>query len=164
VRRVKTWIAAIGAILMASAISAQAASQLDQICGDCVPERFAICGGFLEGPAVGPDGRLWAVDVVGDQVLEILPDGRCADVVKAVGNPNGLKVRADGKLVVAAHSGLILLDPVTFRIENLRVEHDGAPITGLNDLALDAGGGIYFTAPLGSSILNPTGRVFYPRA
>jgi gluconolactonase len=142
-------------------MSAQAASPLEPLCGDCVAERFATCGGFLEGPAVGPDGRLWAVDVVGDRILEIFPDGRCTAVVKGADNPNGLKVRADGKLVVAAHNGLILLDPATLRMENLKVEHDGTPITGLNDLALDAGGGIYFTAPLGSSILKPTGRVFY---
>jgi gluconolactonase len=158
---VKTWITAFGAALMASGMPAQAASLLDPICGDCVPELFATCGGFLEGPAVGPDGRIWAVDVVGDRIVEILPDGRCIDVVKAVGNPNGLKVRADGKLVVAAHKGLFLLDSATLRMENLWVEHDGEPITGLNDLALDASGGIYFTAPLGSSILKPTGRVFY---
>lgn len=110
---------------------------------------------------MGPDGRFWAADVVGDRIVQILPDGQCVEVIKAIGNPNGVKVRADGKLIVAAHKGLLLFDPATLRIERLKTEHEGEPLTGLNDLALDSSGGVYFTTPIGSSILKPTGRVFY---
>lgn len=34
-------------------------------------------------------------------------------------------------------------------------------LSGVNDLVFDNDGGLYFTEPYGSDVLNPVGRVFY---
>jgi sugar lactone lactonase YvrE len=51
-----------------------------------------------------------------------------------------------------ADSGEMSVIAASYKNERLR---------GLNDLAFDAAGGVYFTEPYGSSALKPDGRLFY---
>ena len=56
--------------LTASPAAAQTAA-LDEICGDCVFERFASCGGFLEGATVDSNDTLWVVDLLSGNLLTV---------------------------------------------------------------------------------------------
>mgnify|MGYP003335830805 CR=1 FL=1 len=43
-------------------LPALASAAMPTICGDCRMEKYASCGGFLEGASVDSKGGLWVVD------------------------------------------------------------------------------------------------------
>lgn len=61
--------------------------------------------GFVEGPAVLPDGRIALVSMSRGSVLILDPDGTVAAEHRTGGGPNGLAVGADGALYVAQNGG-----------------------------------------------------------
>ncbi|MFM1886705.1 MAG: hypothetical protein RL026_1862 [Pseudomonadota bacterium] len=145
--------------LLASAVVAAAAPEL---CGECRVERFASCGGFLEGLTVDARGGLWAVDLLSGKVLSIADDGRCSVRGNTGGQPNGAKFGPDGKLWIAdKRHGLLRMDPASGTLETVVDSYRTERLRGLNDLAFDRQGGVYFTEPYGSSALQPVGRLFY---
>ncbi len=148
-------IAAGAALLGAPALAG------DLYCADCAVRKVATCGGFLEGMNVDADGTLWVVDMFGNNILTVGTDGTCTEQGKAGGRPNGAKFAADGALIIADGEGITRFDPADGSLSVLADNFDGEPLRELNDLAIDAEGGIYFTAPIGSHMANPTGRVFY---
>lgn len=125
-------------------------------------ERFANCapGGFLEGPTLDAEGQLWAVDLFPQTIVKVSA-GECVVAATLPVPPNGAKFRADGVMVLTTHGGLYTFDPATAEVALLMDQSGGEPLNGLNDLAFDAEGGMYFTAPMGSNLLNPVGRVYY---
>jgi len=148
--------------LLAAAPAAFAADQsAAEVCDACRVEKFATCGGFLEGMTVAPDGGLWALDVTGDRILNISTRGECVERGKTGGLPNGAKFHKDGRLFIAGSKGLLTFDTRTAATAVVVDSFDGKPLTGLNDLVFDANGGVYFTVPGGSSLARPNGRVFY---
>jgi len=152
----------ITAALMALAfpLEAVAGSAPSDLCGDCIAVKVASCGGFLEGAEHGPDGTLWLVDVTGDRLLSIA-GGKCIEKAKTGGHPNGAKFTPDGKILIADWTGLLEFDMKSGKLSPLNLTYDGKALTGLNDLAFDRQGGLYFTAPGRSSALQPDGRIFY---
>jgi gluconolactonase len=131
-------------------------------CGACRMEKFATCGGFLEGATVDAAGGLWAVDLLSGKVLSIGDDGRCTVRANTGGQPNGAKFGPDGKLWIADKQlGLLRMDPHTGAITVVAASYRSERLRGLNDLAFDAAGGLYITEPYGSSALKPDGRLFY---
>lgn len=151
-----------GASILSLLLSTQAmaAPDISSVCEDCKPVRIAACGGFLEGPTVDSKGGLWAVDVIGGRLLEI-SNGKCTEKLKTGGHPNGALASPDGKLLIADWSGLLSYDPANGKLSNEGLTFNGEKLMGLNDLALDKLGGLYFTVPGKSSALQPNGRVFY---
>lgn len=125
------------------------------------PELFAACGGFLEGVVVDPSGAVWVLELFGDQILSVSQEGECVKVGSTGGVPNGAKWTAEGTLLIADMNGLFGFDPESGETRIVADRFAGEPLTGLNDLSIDRHGGVYFTAPWGSSVLEPTGRVFY---
>lgn len=123
--------------------------------------RFAACGGFLEGITTDPRGDLWSLDVVGGRILQIDVDGHCRERGMLPGYPNGAKFGPDGSMIIAAGAGLYRFDTTSGTLARLTFDYQGIAVEGLNDLAFDGRGGLYVTAPGRSSILAPTGRVFY---
>jgi len=131
-------------------------------CGQCRPEKFASCGGFMEGASLDPSGGLWVVDVIGDRILNITDSGQCVVKGKTGGTPNGSRFNKAGRLFITdAKLGLISLDPATSKVTVVADKYEGTSLASANDLAIDEAGGIYFTVPGGSNLLNPVGRVFY---
>jgi gluconolactonase len=57
--------------------------------------------------------------------------------------------------------GLISLDTSTSKVTIIADKYEGTSLATANNLAIDEAGGIYFTVPAGSGVLNPVGRVFY---
>lgn len=125
------------------------------------PELFARCGGFLEGVVVDPAGGVWVLELFGDQILSVSEQGECTRVAGTGGMPNGAKWHDDGSILITDQTGLLRFDPETGTVATVADSYGGESLTGLNDLSIDAAGGVYFTAPWGSSVLSPTGRLFY---
>jgi gluconolactonase len=147
--------------LSALALSVGAASAQTLYCPECAVEKVATCGGFLEGMNVGPDGALWVVDMIGNRILSIGDDGACTERGQGGGRPNGAKFAADGTLIIADGEGLVRFNPADGTLTTVANDFNGEALRELNDLAIDGNGGIYFTAPVGSDLRNPTGRIFY---
>lgn len=124
-------------------------------------EVVARCGGFLEAPTRLPSGELAVSDPVGGRILRIDAKGACHPILQGGDLPNGQSLDASGRLVVARRGGLMLVDPATGKSTPLVERFEGQPLGIANDLALDRHGGIYFTVPGTSSLLQQDGRVFY---
>lgn len=122
---------------------------------------MARCGGFLEAPTRLPSGDLAVSDPVGGRILRIDAGGTCHLLVQGADLPNGQALDAQGRLVVARRGGLMIVDPASGVAVPLVERFAGQPLDIANDLAIDSRGGIYFTVPGSSSLLQPNGRVFY---
>lgn len=153
-------VATTGFLSLMITVQAWAGTDISSICGACKPAKVATCGGFLEGPSHDALGRLWTVDVTGGRLLEVV-SGQCQERAKTGGHPNGTLVTRNGRLLIADWKGLLAFDVATGALTNLDLSFGGEKLTGLNDLAEDAHGGIYFTIPGKSSALQPNGRLFY---
>lgn len=157
----RTALVSLGFALTGAVATAQDGSLRD-ICGDCRVERFADCGGFLEGATVDRGGTLWVVDLLSGNVISVDDDGECTVEGNTGGQPNGAKFHRDGRLFVADKQlGILAFDPETGEQELIANSHRAERLRGVNDLVFDADGGLYFTEPYGSGALHPNGRVFY---
>ena len=66
---------------------------------------------FLEGPAFGPDGQLYCVDIPFGRILRIGEDGTFDVVLEYDGNPNGLAFHRDGSAFIADNRrGIMMAD------------------------------------------------------
>ena len=116
-----------------------------------------------------PDGSLVVVEMLGERVTRVHPDGTTELVCEVKGGPNGLAVGPDGALYVCNNGGAFtpheagaLLVPGPFDLERYsggliqRIDHDGSvhnlytncagrPLRAPNDLVMDGHGGFYFT-------------------
>lgn len=138
------------------------ARSMADVCTDCTAVKFTSCGRFLEGPTFDRDGNLWMVSIFSGEIHKVTPDGTCTTVANTGGEPQGLKTLPDGRLIGSDRKlGLFTVDPATARIEKITNNYFVQNFAGLNDLVVDAQGGVYVTDPYGSGILHPTGRVYY---
>lgn len=149
-------------VLLWTAAAWSQPGDISDICDECRVERFASCGGFLEGATFAPDGTLWAVDLVSGNILSISDGGQCSVEGNTGGQPNGAKHHRDGRMFIADKlRGIIAFDPDTGEITPIVDMYKNERLSGVNDLVFDNDGGLYFTEPYGSDVLNPVGRVFY---
>jgi gluconolactonase len=115
---------------------------------------------FLEGPAFDESGNLYVVDIPFGRVFRITPDRQWNLVARYEGWPNGLKVEADGKLLVADHKlGLVRIDGATGHHSVVLDRAGGQPLLGLNDLTFASDGSLFVTDQGNSGLTDPTGRV-----
>jgi gluconolactonase len=120
---------------------------------------------FLEGPSVDARGHLICTDIANGRILSIDPQGRIAVVVEYDGEPNGLKIHADGRYFIADHRrGLMVCDPETARVEPILERAGREGFKGLNDLTFASNGDLYFTDQGQSGLHDPSGRVYRLRA
>jgi gluconolactonase len=124
-----------------------------------VAEGFEFC----EGPAFGPDGWLYLVNLKGGYISKISPAGEVARVADSPA-PNGGQFDADGNYVVCEcrRKAIVRVTP-DGQVSVVVDQCDGQPFNGPNDIAIDADGGFYFTDPDGSSLTNRIGAVYYVR-
>jgi gluconolactonase len=66
---------------------------------------------FIEGPSFDAAGNLYIVDFPFGRIFRIAPDSQWSLVVEYDGWPNGLKIAADGRILVADYRhGIMQLD------------------------------------------------------
>jgi gluconolactonase len=147
---------------MNAQITASRRLSLDPICGECKVEKFTdACLGRLEGPNFDKQGNLWLVSHTTGQIYRVTPDGRCSEVAHTPA-PNGLRFHKDGRLFgVDHHDGIFWLDTHTLKVTFITNQYHSGNFSGLDDLFFDKTGGLYMTDAWGSSVLNPSGHVFY---
>jgi len=60
---------------------------------------------FPEGPVVMPDGSVVLVEIRGQRLTRVHPDGRKEIVAKVPGGPNGAALGPDGKIYICNNGG-----------------------------------------------------------
>jgi gluconolactonase len=135
---------------------------MQDVCGQCVVEKFTQCGDFLEGPAFDRAGNLWMVSINSGEIQKVTPGGQCTTVTNTHGQPQGLKFYNDGRLFgVDRKRGVFWIDTKDGTVHDYARYFENENFHGPNDLIIDKQGGIYFTDPWGTSPLNPRGGVYY---
>lgn len=144
------------------AVTTAAEEEQSPICDSCKLELFAECGEgkFLEGPNFDKNGTLWLVGLRSGEILKA-GSGACEVAGRSGGFPGGARISKDGALIVTDRIGLLSYNMNTGAVEELASRYGNENMKGLNDLAIDSSGGIYFTEPYGSNATKTDGRVFY---
>jgi gluconolactonase len=120
---------------------------------------------FLEGPAFDRDGTLWCVDIPHGRIFRVSPQGEFTLAAKYDGEPNGLAIHRDGRIFIADYAnGIMVLDPVTLKVEPFLTRVRLERLKAVNDLVFANNGDLYFTDQGLTGLHDPTGRVFRVRA
>lgn len=116
---------------------------------------------FLEGPSFGRDGNLYFTDIPFGRIFRASPDGRVELVAQYDGEPNGLKIRADGRIFITDYrNGIMELDPASGAVKPVLGRHYTEHFRGVNDLFFAANGDMYFTDQGRTGHQDPTGGVY----
>jgi gluconolactonase len=116
---------------------------------------------FIEGPSFDADGNLYIVDIPFGRIFRIAPDGAWSLVIEYDGWPNGLKIGADGRILVADYMhGIMQLDASAGKMQPILTARNSESFKGCNDLHLASNGDIYFTDQGQTGLHDPTGRVY----
>jgi gluconolactonase len=116
---------------------------------------------FLEGPSFDRAGNLYVTDIPFGRIFRIAPDRRVELVAEYDGEPNGLKIRADGRIFITDYAnGLMELDPVRGTVTSVLGRRYSERFSGLNDLFFAKNGDMYFTDQGRTGWQDPTGRVY----
>jgi gluconolactonase len=116
---------------------------------------------FLEGPVFDDAGNLFVTDIPWGRVFRIDARGEWELVAQWDGEPNGMKFIAPGKLLVTDYkNGLMELDVASGRLTGFLERRNSERFKGVNDLAIDSHGNIFFTDQGQTGLHDPTGRVY----
>ncbi|MBE9639624.1 SMP-30/gluconolactonase/LRE family protein [Salipiger mangrovisoli] len=116
---------------------------------------------FLEGPSFDRDGNLYCVDICHGRILRFDPQGDVTVAAEYDGEPNGLKIHRDGRIFIADHAhGLMVMDPVSGKVEPFLTRPGLERFHGLNDLHFALNGDLWFTDQGQSGLHAPYGRLF----
>jgi len=124
---------------------------------------------FPEGPVAMADGTVIVVELMGERVTRVYPDGKKETIASPGGSPNGAAIGPDGAIYIcnsggwdfyelmgmkipqtelpSHHSGgrIERIDLSSGDVKVLYTECDGHKLIGPNDIVFDAHGGMYFT-------------------
>ncbi|OAI92305.1 SMP-30/gluconolactonase/LRE family protein [Pseudomonas putida] len=116
---------------------------------------------FLEGPSFDQAGNLYVTDIPYGRIFRISAQGDWDLVVEYDGWPNGLKIHRDGRLFIADYKhGILVLDPISKRLEPFLTHRRSESFKGVNDLFFDRQGHLFFTDQGQTGMHDPSGRVF----
>jgi gluconolactonase len=116
---------------------------------------------FIEGPSFDAQGNLYIVDIPFGRIFRIAPDGKWSLAVEYDGWPNGLKIGADGRILVADYRhGIMELDASAGKMRPVLTSRNSESFRGCNDLHLASNGDIYFTDQGQTGLHDPSGRVY----
>lgn len=116
---------------------------------------------FLEGPSFDTSGHLWVVDIPWGRLFRIAPDGSVTIGAQYDGEPNGLKFHRDGRgFITDHHRGIMVLDPVSGRVEPFLERVNLQSFRGVNDLVFASNGDMYFTDQGQTGHHDPSGRLY----
>jgi gluconolactonase len=120
---------------------------------------------FIDGPSFDGEGNLYIVDIPFGRIFRISPDRKWTLVVEYEGWPNGLKIDAAGRILVADYMhGIMELDARAGRMLPVLTARNSESFKGCNDLYIAGNGDIYFTDQGQTGLHDPTGRVYRLRA
>ena len=104
---------------------------------------------FTEGPALGPDGRIYFSDIPNNRVNVFDPEtGEVSSYREDSGGSNGLMWAPNDALISCeGKSRKVTHHFIGGDIKTLAEKFEGKRLNSPNDLTLDNGGGIYFTDP-----------------
>lgn len=138
----------------------------------CTPELTEVTAGlvFPEGPIAMPDGSVVLVEVFGQRLTRVQPDGTKELIAEIPGGPNGAAIGPDGALYLCNNGGSFTpidldgallpgpFDPSRYiggriqrvdlhdgTVTDLYTECEGRPLRAPNDLVMDGHGGFWFT-------------------
>ena len=115
---------------------------------------------FIEGPSFDASGNLYIVDIPFGRIFKISPDKKWSLVVEYDGWPNGLKIDAKSRILVADYMhGIMELDARAGKMLPVLTAHNSESFKGCNDLHIASSGDIYFTDQGQTGLHDPTGRV-----
>lgn len=116
---------------------------------------------FLEGPVFDGSGNLYVTDIPFGRVFRIDTKGDWELVAQWDGEPNGMKfLNATELLVTDYRNGLMVVDSLSGAVRSYMGRRNTESFKGLNDLAFDSQGNLYFTDQGQTGLHDPTGRVF----
>jgi gluconolactonase len=116
---------------------------------------------FIEGPSFDASGNLYVVDIPFGRIFRIAPDGKWSLAAEYEGWPNGLKIGADGRVLVADYMhGIMELDVTSGQMRGLLTSRNSESFRGCNDLHLASNGDVYFTDQGQTGLHDPSGRVY----
>ena len=124
-----------------------------------LPDRFRIRGkvpewavvnkagaaidSFLEGPAFDAAGNLYFTDIAWGRIFRADAAGAVDLVAEYDGEPNGMKVMADGSLLVTDYKrGLVAIDPATGDVRDHCSRYRLEAFKGVNDLCIARDGAV----------------------
>jgi gluconolactonase len=123
------------------------------------PDQPTDC--FIEGPSFDAKGNLYVVDIPFGRIFRISPGGNWSLAAEYEGWPNGLKIAADGRIIVADYRrGIMELDANAGSMKPMLTSRDSESFRGCNDLHLASNGDIYFTDQGQTGLHDPSGRVY----
>lgn len=126
-----------------------------------VNRRGLVADSFIEGPSFDRDGNLYIVDIPYGRIFRISPAGEFTLVAEYDGEPNGLKIARDGRIVITDYRhGLMTLDPASGNVSSLLERRWSERFKGVNDLIFAGNDDIYFTDQGQTGMHDPTGRVY----
>ncbi len=104
---------------------------------------------FSEGPAFGPDGRIYFSDIPNSQINVFDPGTQTIEIFRdESGRANGLMwTPSDALIACEGGNRRVTRQLMGGDIEVLADEFEGKKLNSPNDLALDNVGGLYFTDP-----------------
>lgn len=124
-------------------------------------KSVVAAGSFLEGPTFDRAGYLWCVDIPYGRIFRVSPKGGFELVVEYDGEPNGLVIHKDGRILVADHKyGVMLLDAKAGKLTPHVTRYHQQGFKGVNDLTYALNGDLYFTDQGQSDLADPTGCVY----
>src|ERR1700689_1278991 len=123
---------------------------------------------FPEGPVVMPDGSVVLVEIRGQRLTRVWPDGRKEVVAQIPGGPNGAALGPDGKMYVCNNGGFTWIptrnmimpgpqpddylggsiqrvDLASGKVETVVDKCGEHSLRGPNDLVFDKHGGLWFS-------------------
>jgi len=120
---------------------------------------------FIEGPSFDAGGNLYIVDIPFGRIFRISPEGKWTLVIEYDGWPNGLKIDAQGRILVADYRrGIMELDARAGKMLPVLAARNSESFKGCNDLHIAGNGDIYFTDQGQTGLHDPTGRVYRLRS
>jgi gluconolactonase len=122
---------------------------------------------FTEGPAADAHGNVYFSDVQGNRIYKSDTRGLLSVFFPNSSACNGLMFDQAGRLIACQRDQrrIIAIDLATTNVTPLATSFLGSPLTGPNDLVVDASGGVYFTDPnFSGSQTGPTQSVYYVNA
>jgi gluconolactonase len=120
---------------------------------------------FLEGPSFDRAGNLYVVDVPWGRIFRVSPAGAVELFTEYDGEPNGLKIHADGRIFIADfRHGILLLDPLTRQVSPWLERSLMDRFKGVNDLVFADNGDLYFTDQGMTGLHDATGALYRLRS
>ena len=116
---------------------------------------------FLEGPVFDAAGHLYVTDIPFGRIFRIDPQGEWELVAEWAGEPNGAKFLNERELIVTDYrNGLMAVDVTSGAVRPFLERRNSERFKGVNDLAFDSAGNLYFTDQGQTGLHDPTGRLY----